>query len=80
MRVELCGLGMLLALGAGPVPAAEPASSPDAELLEFLGQFAQADEEALDLALGSVADEAGIDVRRGEDRAAAAEEKDDESR
>ncbi len=80
MRVELCGLGMLLALGAGPVPANEPAMPPDAELVEFLGQFAQADEEALDLAFGSVADEAGIDERRGEDRAAAAEEKDDESR
>lgn len=79
MRVEVYGLGLLLALLAGPVPADEPADAPDAELLEFLGQFG-ADDEAFGLALDTVVDESGSDEQPGAQAPVTAEETDDESR
>ncbi len=51
------GMALVLALAAGANAVAETAP-PDADLLEFLGEFDGAG-EALELAIGSVEDESG---------------------
>jgi len=80
-RHRLFGPGVLLLLAIAPpigALAAETAA-PEPELLEFLALFAGADDEALELALGSVEDERDAGLRQTGSRDAARED-DDETR
>jgi len=58
------GVMLLLALLSSAVARADNEAPPEPELLEFLALFADADEEALDLALASVQDEEDAESRQ----------------
>ncbi len=79
-RQRLCGSGVLLLLAIlSPAVALAGDAPPEPELLEFLALFAEADDEALDLALGSVENERDAGSRQT-GQGEPAEEDEDESR